>query len=303
MDKLIALKYFCIAAETLQFRETAIIMSVSPQVVTRIIAELERELGALLFLRNTRNMKLTEFGEHFLPKAQQYLLDGEMLFLAEKKEQNDLKGIVRISVFSLPKNDKILCDLLLKAAHYPKLKIEWRVNSTKLNIIENQIDIGLRVGFNPEPLIITRHICHAKDKLVISPILLQKLGEPKNLNDLQERFPTSSLINDNTGRPWGWPINNDLHVFPKNITFITDDQYSELSSALSGSTCALISDYLCSEYLKNGTLIELFPEIEKKNWPMYLYRPQRTMTSPHVIKVFDWLSEILLSYYPQQNDI
>lgn len=70
MDKLNALKYFCSAAETLQFRETALRLSVSPQVVTRVIAELEQHLGEQLFTRNTRNIHLTEFGAAFLPRAQ-----------------------------------------------------------------------------------------------------------------------------------------------------------------------------------------------------------------------------------------
>ena len=70
MDKLNALKYFCTAADTLQFRETAQRLSVSPQVVTRVIAELEDYLGEALFVRNTRNVQLTDFGARFLLEAQ-----------------------------------------------------------------------------------------------------------------------------------------------------------------------------------------------------------------------------------------
>lgn len=302
VNKLNALKYFCIAAETLQFRETAIRMSVSPQVVTRIIAELEQELGSLLFVRNTRNIRLTDFGEQFLPKAQQYLSDGEILFSAGRKKQNQMSGIVRISVLLLPENHSILQDLLLKCAPYPELRIEWRVNSEKLHLIENQIDIGLRIGIEPDPLIITHKICETEDKLVASPMLMEKLGMPKDLDDLQKNYPTSTLINTNTGRAWGWPIHHDLHIFPKKIYFVTDDQYSELAAALSGETCSLISDYLCFKYLKNGQLIELFPQIMREPWQMYLYRPQRTITSSHVIKVFDWLIEILQSYYGKIKD-
>ena len=67
MDKLNALKYFCSAAETLQFRETALRLSISLQVVTRAIAELEQHLGEQLSTHNTRNIHLTEFGAAFLP--------------------------------------------------------------------------------------------------------------------------------------------------------------------------------------------------------------------------------------------
>ena len=72
MNKLEALRYFCSVAETFNFRETAQRLAVSPQVVTRMIADLENLLGESLFKRNTRNIKLTEFGEQFLPKAMQY---------------------------------------------------------------------------------------------------------------------------------------------------------------------------------------------------------------------------------------
>lgn len=297
MNRLDALKYFCIAAETLQFRETAMRMSVSPQVVTRVIAELEDELGVLLFVRNTRNMQLTDFGERFLPQAQQYLIDGEKLFSIGQQKQNNMSGVVRITLISLPDNQAILQDLLSKCSNYPELRIDWLVDSAKLRLVENQIDIGLRIGFEPEPLMIARKICELQDKFVIAPSLLEKMGQPKDLDDLQKRFPVSNLININTGRAWGWPINDDLHLFPKQLRFVTDDQYSELSAALSGATCSLISSYICSKYLKNGRLVELFPETVRKRWQMYLYRPQRSVTSSHVLKVFDWLTEILQKYY------
>ncbi|KES18765.1 Transcriptional regulator [Gilliamella apicola SCGC AB-598-I20] len=295
LDKFEALKYFCIAAETLQFRETAIRMSVSPQVVTRIIAELENELGSLLFLRNTRNMQLTEFGERFLPQAQQFLIEGEMLFA--KVKQNKMSGIVRITVPRLPENDAILTALIEKCVAYPELRIDWRVGSAKLHPVDNQIDIGIRIGIEPEPLMIVRKIIDMQDKLVISPKLLAELGNPLDLNDLQKRFPVSNLIDVDTGRSWGWPINQDLHLFPKKVRFATDDAYSELNAALSGMVCSLMADYLCNKHIANGDLIELFPEIPRKSWQMYLYRPQQTITAPHVLKVFDWLTEILKDFY------
>lgn len=302
LNRLDALKYFCIAAETLQFRETAVRMSVSPQVVTRVIAELEDELGTLLFLRNTRNKQLTEFGEHFLPQAQQYLLEGEKLFAHAKQKQSDMSGVVRIAVLRLPENDAILAELVKKCADYPRLRIDWRVDFAKLHLIENQIDIGLRVSFEPDPLMIVRKITEMQDKFVISPKLLAKLGQPKDLNDLQKRFPVSNLINVDTGRSWGWPVNDELHLFPKQQRFVTDDPYSELAAVLAGMTCSLVADYMCNKHLANGDLVELFPDIPRKRWQMYLYRPQRTITSPHVLKVFDWLTEILGKYYYQNNE-
>lgn len=139
MDKLNALKYFCSAAETLQFRQTALRLSVSPQVVTRVIAELEQHLGEQLFTRNTRNIHLTEFGAAFLPRAQQLFADSENLFSAAK-EKDEIRGIVRITVPQWSDNNHILPAcwknaptipnfISIGAATTPNLT-RWKTNST-----------------------------------------------------------------------------------------------------------------------------------------------------------------------------
>ena len=259
MDKLNTLKYFCSAAET------GLRLSVSPQVVTRVIAELEQHLGEQLFTRNTRNIRLTEFGAAFLPRAQQLLADSENLFSAAK-EKDEIRGIVRITVPQWSDNNRILARLLEKCADYPELYIDWRSNDTKLNAVENQLDIGIRIGTQAEDLMIVRKICDTTDKIVASPAYLARHGTPQNLDELTDRFPASSLINANTNRPWGWPLNAEMHVFPKNIRFITDDPANELAAALAGSLAAYIPEHLCRIHLQNGELVELFPEIPRRPW-------------------------------------
>lgn len=131
MDKLNALKYFCTAADTLQFRETAQRLSVSPQVVTRVIAELEDYLGEALFVRNTRNVQLTDFGARFLPEAQQLLADSERLFTAARTRTpaDEMRGTVRVTLPFLPENDAIIAALFARCAEYPDLQPDWRVNA------------------------------------------------------------------------------------------------------------------------------------------------------------------------------
>ena len=91
-----------------------------------------------------------------------------------------------------------------------------------------------------------------------------------------------------------------MHVFPKNIRFITDDPANELAAALAGSVAAYIPEHLCLIHLQNGELLELFPEIPRRSWQLYIYRPQRTVTSGRVLKVFDWLTEVLREMYDKE---
>ena len=82
MNKLEALRYFCSAAETFNFRETAQRLAVSPQVVTRMIADLEALLGESLFKRNTT----------------QYLAESERLFAKNNVKEKAMQGVVRITL-------------------------------------------------------------------------------------------------------------------------------------------------------------------------------------------------------------
>ena len=133
LDKVEAVRYFCMAAETLHFRETANRLAISPQVVTRMIAELERELGEPLFKRNT---------------------------------------------------DVILTELLTALSPHPDLHIDWRPDTALYNSITKQIDIGIRISLEIEPHFIAKKITHIKERIVASPTLLNRLGKPRDLDEL-----------------------------------------------------------------------------------------------------------------------
>lgn len=297
MNKLEALRYFCVASETLNFRETAQRLAVSPQVVTRMIAELEELLGETLFNRNTRNIKLTEFGTQFLPQAQQFLKEEERLFASSKPSQKAMQGLVRITLPPLPYNEQLLRQLLVALEPYPDIIIDWHVSIDKLKLIDDQIDIGIRVCLEPELNWIAQHICSFREKIVASPKLLYRLGYPKDLQDLAQNYPLSGLMNPQLKRIWDWQINKETHFFPTKPRFIASDAVFELQAALAGRTCSQIIEILCNSYLEQNKLVELFPDIEKQQWRLYLYRPYQSFVTDRVMFVFNTLKTILKELY------
>lgn len=297
MNKLDALRYFCVACETLNFRETALRLAVSPQVVSRMIAELEVLLGESLFTRNTRSIKLTEFGQQFLPKAQHFLNESENLFSPSGLNDKAMKGLVRITLPPLPYNDELIFELLTALEPYPELVIDWRVALDKLKIVDDQIDIGLRISLEPELDWVAHSICTITEKIVASPSLIKRLDYPKDLQDLARNYPLSGLIDPKLKRAWNWQINEKQYFKPSNITFFTTDMNSELQSALAGRSCSQLMDIICEPYLNQGKLIELFPEVEKQSWHLYLYRPYKIAVTDRVIFVYDKLKTILVEKF------
>ncbi|OOF36050.1 LysR family transcriptional regulator [Rodentibacter rarus] len=296
------LKVFCSLAETLQFKETAHRLDVSPPVVTRLIAELEAYLDEPLFQRNTRQVHLTDFGEQFLPKARQLLADSEQLFtLSKQRVAEEMAGIVRITVPSWRINDAILAKLLTALSSYPELIIDWRDDMNKLDSVAHRIDIGLRIGLVPDPNFIVRNITEIGDVLVASPTLLVRLGEPKSLEDLEQRFPFVAQINPVTGRAWHFPLNQERELKPHHIRFQSTDIYSGLQAVLQGNAVGLISDFIAVPYLQRGELCQLFKEIEIQKWPLFLYRPYEAITPKRVLKVFEVLEGILKDFFEENK--
>ncbi|OOF78590.1 LysR family transcriptional regulator [Rodentibacter caecimuris] len=295
------LKVFCSLAETLQFKETANRLAISPPVVTRLIAELEDYLGESLFQRNTRQVHLTDFGEQFLPQAQQLLADSEKLFIPNKQRAYaEMNGIVRITAPSWRINDEILAKLLTALSPYPNLVIDWRDDMSKLDSVSHRIDIGIRIGPKSEPNFIVRKIADIGDVLVAAPSLLERLGEPKSLEDLEQRFPFAALINVNTGRPWHFPLTPERTLKPHRIAFQSNNIYSKLQAVLQGSAVGLVSDFIAQPYLQTGELRQLFPEIKIQKWQLFLYRPYETVTPKRVLKVFEELERILRQFFTEQ---
>lgn len=294
LNKLEALKVFCVAAETLQFKEAANRLAISPPVVTRIIAELEDHLGEPLFQRNTRQIKLTEFGQQFLPQAKQLVEETERLFAPTRRRHNqDMAGLVRITLPELPDQENILQELLQAISPYPELIIDWQQSEIRVNAIEAQIDLGIRIGNFTDGRMITRKVGEVTEKIVAAPTLLANNGYPKDIADLQKNFPLSAIFDGNTGRVWSWYLNDHWQFTPNRPQFIGSHGNITLQAALAGRVVAHQLDWLVDPYLSSGELVELFAEIPKYRWPVYVYRPQRTITPTRVKVVFDLLVEIV----------
>ena len=298
MNKLDALKFFITAAETLNFREAAVKLAISPSVVTRTIAELENQLGEPLFKRNTRSIVLTSFGELFLPKAKRLLEDSDALFQTAR-DDDEMRGIVRITLFRLPNHERILYELLTALRPYPELLIDWRLDMMRLDTVEHRIDIGIRVGREPNPNFIIKSVAQVQHIFVASPDLLERLGAPKDFEDLRQRYPFSGLMNPETGKVWEFMLDGVNTFVPRHLEFFSTDPDTQIQAALAGRAVVQASDLACKEYLASGRLVKVLPEIQQEKWQLYLYRPYQTITPKRVMKVFEVLEGVLRKHLGQ----
>ncbi len=291
MNRLDALKYFVVAADVLNFRQTANHFSVSPQVITRVIGELESELGEILFRRNTRSIRLTDFGLKFLPRAERFLREEQQLFGIGRPEDGSLSGTVRITLPPTTDSERVLHELLALLEPYPDISLDWRTNFDLMKAVEDNIDIGIRICQVPEENWVAKKLYPVDEVIVAAPKLVKRLGMPKDIDDLVEKFPLGAQLNAQTGRAWNWNV-NDTTIPLSRTHFLAADPVSLLAATLAGRVFAPFERRECEPYFKKGELMEVFP-CNLTKWTYYLYRPYQTITPKRVLLVFALLEKIL----------
>lgn len=299
MDKLNALKIFCTVAETLHFKEAANRLGISPQVISRMINQLEQHLGEKLFQRNTRQVQLTDFGDQILAKAKLIVQSSEQLFAINPQHQlHEIAGIVRLTVPDAPIMYQLLPQLLQQLNLYPKLHLDWRMEMKLVDKIAERIDIGIRMGDPPtENNLVVKKVASFHEKIVASPELLQRLGKPKDLSDLVQSYPLVGFINQSE-KVWDWQLNSQQIMRPDQFHFISNNLASHLSAALAGHSVALLHHTACKPYLQQGALVELFSDLPHQQWGVYLYRPYAHTVPARIQLVFNLLQTIIQQLLP-----
>ena len=271
-NRLDYLKIFCTTMKHKTFKDAAIELNVSPQVITRCIKELEAELGEILFIRSTRSIKVSTFGLQFYEKAKTTLKLIDEMFTPHINDNLPVRitaPAVICRLFVMPLIEKI-------SASNPEIHFDLRSSDTISDVVESQIDIGIRVGSQlTSNRFIARSVAKIRHVIVATPALIAKYGIPKTPNDLHN-LPTTLLMDKNKNQPWPWFFTDHPSLIPANPAFTTDSGESEFSAVLAGLGFGQLAIFMAAAHIRNGDLIPVLQSYEEKSGELdlFLYRPQ-----------------------------
>lgn len=293
LNRMEMLRIFCIAAESASFREAATRLSASPQTVTRAIKELEQLVGEPLFHRSTRQVQITAYGEQLATQARETLGSFDQLFQRHaRRGQDGMSGRVGITAPRSIGRRYVLPLLAELQREHPEIVLDMRLSDQMTDSVDEQIDIGVRMGFIRDRRYIARATARVPLYVVGSPELLERVGAPEDIEALN-RVPTTALIDGNTGRLWPWTFAEGRQMQPQRAAFTTDDQECECAAVLAGTGFGQLPSYLVTPHIRSGQLVRVLSDNESPAWEMFAYRPQRGPVSPRVRLVFDRLVERL----------
>lgn len=167
-----ALRIFCVAADSVSFKAAAVRLAISPQQVSRAVQSLEQHTGELLFYRNTRHIQLTQFGQQFAEQAKVQILQLDALLGGQlDRHQWQSRGLVRLTAPTIMR--PLLTPLLIAfAQRYPEIEVDMRFSDQHAAVVQEQIDIGIRIGVIREPGFIAKQVGQVDLWFVGSPTLI-----------------------------------------------------------------------------------------------------------------------------------
>jgi DNA-binding transcriptional LysR family regulator len=251
MDRLTTLEMFAAVADRGGFAAAARSLRVSAPSVTRGIAELEERLGVALFHRSTRAVSLTEDGAALLPRARSILADFDAASRQLQGAASEPRGQLNITAPVMFGRLHVLPVVTALLETHKNLTIELMLIDRNVRLIEEGIDIAIRIGPLADSNLKAVRIGEVRPMLVASPAYLKRHGQPTHSSDLADHRAISS-----TGPrgPGEWKF---AEVAPAARLQVNSVE-AGLAAAEAGVGIANLLSYQADHALREGTLVELF---------------------------------------------
>mgnify|MGYP000648643504 CR=1 FL=1 len=297
MDQLKAIEYFIAVAQSGSFSKAADLLNKPVSSISRQVASLEESLQVQLFVRSTRNLRLTEIGKLYLEDCQSI---ASALTQAREKVQNyqrEPHGVLTISAM-VAFGELVLTPLIEEFQQlYPNILIDADFSDeVKDHMIEN-IDLSFRGGTMPDTRLVAKKMMDNHFHLCASPQYIEQYGSPATHAELLTH--KAIYYRGPKGRiPWWVDSPTGYQQCSLQAAVITNSSSLLFNSLFNGKGLSLLPMWAIAPYIAENRLVEIKMEnapqiIFDSSMGIYLlYQPSRYQL-PKVRCAIDFFSERL----------
>ena len=184
MDRLAAMETFVYVVETGSFSAAARRLNIGQPAVSKAIAQLESRLAVRLLLRSTRGLTPTEAGLAFFERAKRAIEEVDEADNAARGAASGLTGNLRICAAVTFGRIHIVPHLGPFLDQNPDLNIDLLLDDRNLNLVEEGVDVALRMGALSDSGLTARKIAECRRVVLGTPAYFDKHGEPTCPADL-----------------------------------------------------------------------------------------------------------------------
>lgn len=254
------LRVFMLVARRAGFAAAAEELGVSPAFVSKRVSLLEQTLNVVLLHRTTRRVTITEEGERIYEWAQRILQDVDEMMDELSDVRQVPQGTLRI-ISSFGFGRRVVAPALSALAlQYPQLELRFDVQDRLVDLVNEGVDLDIRVGDDIAPNLIARQLAANHRVLCASPQFLARHPPPKQLSDLAA---LPCLVIKERDHPFGiWQLHSKEGQHAIKVTGPLSSNHGEIVHqwCLDGQGIALRSWWDVRENIASGHLVHVLPE-------------------------------------------
>jgi DNA-binding transcriptional LysR family regulator len=286
-DRFYSLMLFARVARTGSFSSAGREMGISQPTASRIVAMLEKQVGAALLTRTTRAVTLTEAGTDYLARVEAILAALDEADHAARGT-GELRGVLRIAMSTSSAVRNVLPRLALFTDLHPKLRIEFVLNDEKQDLVGDAVDVALRIGSLADSSAVARKVGVVHRALAASPAYLAKAGTPLMPSELTDH----SIIVGPAGRGMeGWIFKKDGKTLSVRVDgrFILNGAEGATAAAVAGLGIISSGALGMLKELKSGSLVRVLPDWEMGSADVHVVLPAGRATKPSARAFADFI--------------
>lgn len=289
MDRFREMEIFTAVADANSFARAAERLHVSPPAVTRAVTALEGRLGARLFNRTTRRLSLTEVGMQFLENTRRLLTELEC---AEKEVVGEMaapQGSLALTAsvtFGRTALAPVIGDFL-KA--FPAITLSVTLLDRVVDLVEEGLDIGIRIGELPDSSLIARRVGEVRRILVAQPDYLARSEQLTTPQDLK-RHAIIAFTGLMANREWRYAQAGQTKYVKLSPRLEVNDAATAIAGALAGEGITVALSYMVAEDIKAGRLVPVLEAYAPPPVPVQIIYPQSRLVAPKVRAFVDFAS-------------
>jgi DNA-binding transcriptional LysR family regulator len=300
MDRLTAMQTFVRVVESGSFSAVARESNATQSAVSKQVAALERALGARLLSRTTRSLALTEEGERYFEQARRLVAEIAEAESSLRQGEQQLTGSLRVAASVGFGRLKLLPLVQTFLAAHPDVKIDLRLNDGFIDLVEQGIDVAVRIGELSDSSLVARRIGTSKRVLVANRQYLRSLPRgvkaPRVPEDLLKLncIVYTELATQNA---WSFAAGAGASVEAGSVVTIraqgnlqTNSSEVVRAAVLSGMGVGFSPTWLFEEEMAQGELRVLLPDWPAQSIPVHLISPSQRRQSAKVKAFADHLA-------------
>ncbi|WP_316398426.1 LysR family transcriptional regulator [Bradyrhizobium sp. 33ap4] len=279
---------FLAVAQHRSFRRAAAELGVTPSAISQAVRALEARLGAVLFIRTTRSVGLTDAGERFLARARPAFEELVAASGAARELGQKPAGLLRLTV---PRSVvPILLEPLIASfcKAYPEIEVELAASEELVDLAAGGFDAGIRMGqfINPD-MVAVRLTKPFPFAIVGSPDYLARRGRPKRPDDLRAHACLRLRRSNGGLAPWSLNDNGRSIELAVSGSFIGHDFPTLVGAAIEGVGLAQVPAPLISGAVKEKKLVRVLEPFAPPTPGVFLYYPGHRQIMPKLRAFID----------------